>query len=72
MDKLDKELIEAYGILSYWWNEMNLQEYKKDSLHNFSVAVDNWKKAQNDLQKIAKEKGHTFFTDTKRKAKWND
>lgn len=72
MNEPDEDLIKAYGVLGYWWNEMNLQEYKKESVQDFGYAVKKWQEAQNNLLKIKKQKNHTSFVDVKRRTSWND
>lgn len=72
MNETDEEIIKAYGLVNFWWNEMNLQEYKKESIKDFGYAVKKWQEAQDNLQKIKKQKNHISFIDIKRKATWND
>lgn len=72
MNETDEEIIKAYGLVNFWWNEMNLQEYRKESIEDFGYAVKKWQEAQDNLQKIKKQKKHISFIDIKRKATWND
>jgi len=72
MNEIDEEIIKAYGLVNFWWNEMNLQEYKKESIEDFGYAVKKWQEAQDNLRKIKKQKNHASYLDVKRKATWND